>query len=147
MCDVTDIAVDSNDIQVKTKETPTTCTSYKYIKDPSKLTVTCEKCKRKVHFLCTRLLLYQIQLITCYGTSVFRKFTCCNCVLIKDDDIIKLIPVTSPSDEILRATVDKQTIELKVTQGKTTQFRKTIAALEAEQRTNKSKKRKFESES
>ena len=147
VCDVNDIALDFKATEAEPKETPKTCTSSECIDDSSKLTVTCEKCKRKVHFACTRLPLYQLQLITCYGTSVFRKFTCCNCVLIKDADIIKLIPVTSPSDEILREIVDKQTVELKVTQEETMQLRKTIAALEAEQKTNKSKKRKFESES
>ena len=49
----------------------------------------CAECKRMVHYRCTELPLYQLQL---FLTKGYRKFVCINCVSVQDY-LTKIIPI------------------------------------------------------
>ena len=55
----------------------TVCTSSTCITDEDRYKVECGECKRFVHYRCTQLPLYQIQL---FLTKGYRIFVCVNCV-------------------------------------------------------------------
>ena len=55
----------------------TGCTSLACVQDDDKYKLECAKCKLLVHYRCTQLPLYQIQL---FLTKGYRKYICLNCV-------------------------------------------------------------------
>ena len=65
----------------------------------------CVKCKRKVHYKCTLLPLYQLQQFLNFGTN-YRKYTCSNCVEIRDD-LCAIVPKTV-SNETLQLELANQ---------------------------------------
>lgn len=58
------------------------CTQEKCISEDDKRKITCSKCKRGVHLVCTKLPLYQIKL---FFTKNYRGYICINCVNIPEE--------------------------------------------------------------
>ena len=60
----------------------TVCTDTSCIDDDDDKKITCTKCKRSVHFLCTNLPIYQLRL---FFTKNYRGFICVNCVQVPEE--------------------------------------------------------------
>ena len=70
--------VESNDAEsTQASVSEVTPTTYKYDNDKYKLE--CAECKRLIHYGCTSLPTYQLQI---FLTKGYRKFICCKCVEI-----------------------------------------------------------------
>ena len=57
------------------------CTAELCFADDDKYKLECSKCNRYVHYDCTQLPLFQIQL---FLTTGYRKFICANCIVISE---------------------------------------------------------------
>jgi len=58
-------------------ENPKRCTKEECVREEGKASLSCSTCLRSVHYQCTKLPVYQIEL---YVQRKLRKFTCVNCV-------------------------------------------------------------------
>ena len=58
------------------------CTESSCIDDDNDKKIKCTKCKRSVHFLCTNLPIYQLQMLF---TKNYRGFICVNCVKVPEE--------------------------------------------------------------
>ena len=76
----------------------------------------CVRCKRSVHYRCTQLPPYQIQLFLDKQKSTHYKYVCPNCVEVKKE-ITELVPVTTRTLPSLRREVDKLRRELDACNG------------------------------
>ena len=85
-----------------------TCKQSLCVDDGDQHKVECKDCQRLVHYKCTHLPLYQLQL---FLTTGYRKFVCINCVNIPKY-LEELVPAQSPSQT---KTMAELTIALKET--------------------------------
>ena len=103
----------------KMKEcTPTACTE-----DLNQRNLQCDKCKRKVHYKCTRLPLYQLQQYVTFGNN-YRKYNCENCVEIQND-LLEVIPKTL-SNERLNIELETERKRVKTFEHEVSELRKEI---------------------
>ena len=58
------------------------CTESFCMDDDDSRTIKCTKCKRAVHYLCTKLPMYQLRL---FFTKNYRGYICINCVKVPDE--------------------------------------------------------------
>ena len=72
--------------QYQSINTNRTCTESCCIDNDDDRKIKCVKCKREVHFVCTKLPLYQLRL---FFTKNYRSFICINCVEIPEEFKIK----------------------------------------------------------
>ena len=70
--------MESSDDQNHTNQ----CTELRCIAGDDEKKVICSKCKRAVHFVCTKLPTYQLKL---FYTKNYRGYICVNCVKMPDE--------------------------------------------------------------
>ena len=75
------------------------CNQSQCTKDEDKDSLTCGKCKRSVHYRCTMLPAYQIQLIL--NKRGPNKYVCQNCVDVPED-LLQLVPIKQRSHPSLK---------------------------------------------
>ena len=105
----------------------------------------CQKCKRKVHYKCTLLPLYQLQQYVNFGTD-YRKFTCVNCIEIQSD-LVEIISEQSNSEEELKQELEKQRQLIKSYENELKKLKDALKLYENDDVNNPSKKRKINQES
>lgn len=66
------------------------CTTDKCSADPSQQSLTCSSCKRRIHYKCTLLPLYQLQRFITFGAK-FCKYVCSSCTVV-DEDLQNILP-------------------------------------------------------
>ena len=115
------------------------CTINSCTNDLDKQTLQCLKCKRKVHYQCTLLPLYQLHQIINFSISC-RKFTCRNCVVIQDN--LREIFTSKPNVETLQSDLETQKTLVKSYADELSKLKETLKKYEREDQDNPAKKRK-----
>ena len=110
-------------------EEQTKCSANECIIDSNAQRLHCHKCKRKVHYRCTLLPLYQLQQFLNFGSS-YRKYICVNCVEMQEN-IRGIVPL-SPHYDAIQLELEKQN--------------KTIATYELELKQLKEEMKKYVNE-
>jgi len=99
----------------------------------------CAKCKRKVHYNCTLLPIYQLQQFLSFGCS-YRKYICVNCVKIRKN-LCEIVPETQ-SNEPLQLELANQRRLVKSYELEIIKLREALAKYKSEQMDKSTKKRK-----
>ena len=142
------------DIYIESETSPenTGCTPLACVQDDDKYKLECAECKLLVHYRCTQLPLYQIQL---FLTKGYRKYICLNCVevptyLLDTLSELHIVETTSSSHKKTMAeltTALKQSAEenetCKLNNLALTNKRNNVCAMLAEQ-ANSSKRKEEE---
>jgi len=124
----------TNDIIKETKCTLSAC----HI-ESDEHNLQCVKCKRKVHYKCTLLPLYQLQRFLNFGTS-YRKYICSNCVEIRGD-LCAIVPKT-PSNETLQLELANQQRLIKTYELELIKLREALTEYRSQDVNSSTKKRK-----
>ena len=67
-----------------------TCTTKECVDDADQNTLRCSVCKRRGHYKCTMLPLYQLQRYLTFGNNYY-KYICVTCIEVQDD-LRKILP-------------------------------------------------------
>ena len=99
----------------------------------------CIKCKRKVHYKCTLLPIYQLQQFLSFGNS-YRKYTCVNCIKIRKT-LCDIVPEILPN-ESLQLELANQRRLVKSYELELTELREALTEYKSAAINNSTKKRK-----
>ena len=99
----------------------------------------CMKCKRKVHYKCTLLPLYQLQQFLSFGNS-YRKYTCVNCIKVRKT-LCDLVPEIL-SNEPLQLELANQRQLVKSYELELMELREVLIEYKNEESNKSTKKRK-----
>ena len=127
----TDVALD--DIH------PETCTTKHCVGDADQHTLQCTGCKRRVHYKCTMLPLYQLQRYLTFGNN-YCKYICATCIEVQDD--LRTILSGGMRNEILMEEIEKQKDLIKEYENELSSLRTAVKTMEKEITNNITKKRK-----
>ena len=131
----------TNNLKQHFQDNTEKCTIAACVSSADQHHLQCLKCKRKVHYQCTLLPLYQIQQYLTFGSN-YRTFTCRNCVIIQEDlrEIISAIPNTKACQiETLHFELETQKTLVKSYEQEISTLRE---KLKSEDQDNPTKKRK-----
>lgn len=135
---------ENNLLQTQLENEPKKCTITACTDSTDQHSLQCLKCKRKVHYQCTLLPLYQLQQYLTFGSN-YKKFTCKNCVIIQEDlrEIISTKPnVKACQIETLNFELESQKNLVKSYTNEISFLKEKLKKLEKEEEDNPTKKRK-----
>ena len=94
-----------SDTRLTNVQSNTLCTQMSCcLDDEDQYKLECVECKRLVHYMCTDLPLYQLQLLL---TKNYRKFVCVNCVEVPDY-LTKITPNLQIPASAIRSELESQ---------------------------------------
>jgi hypothetical protein len=116
-----------------------TCTTKECVDDSDLHKLQCTTCKRRVHYKCTMLPLYQLQRYLTFGNN-YCKYICVTCIEVPDD--LRTILPKGMENEILIEEIEKQKDLIKVYENELSSLRTAVKTMENEITNNITKKRK-----
>ena len=88
------------------------CDNSKCVADDDSDVLQCDRCQRNVHYRCSMLPAYQIQLFL-QKTTRKNKFVCINCVQV-DERILELVPIKQRSQPSLKREQELESLRREV---------------------------------